>query len=92
MGAFYQIGWSTEYERDLRLEVNGELSGPVVCLRKIFGSGKDTHINMTMGEAMRLHSALEQVILNQRKCEMQWREPDRSVFEREEQDDQICCG
>ena len=78
---FYQIGWSDSHRRDIRLEVEGSLSGPKIRLIRYLANGDTTYLNLLMGEAVRLYNALGQVIYNQQNCEKQYREPDRSNWE-----------
>ena len=75
MTGFYQIGWSPSHRRDIRLEVEGTLSAPIVRISRYQANGEVTYIRLLMGEAVRLYNALGQVIYNQQKCEKQYMEP-----------------
>ena len=84
MAGYYQIGWSAKYGRDIRLQDEDELSGKCVNLRRIYPSGNETYIRMTMAEAMRLYNALGQILSIHQTCRKEYQEPDRSVFEAED--------
>ena len=72
---FYQIGWSESHHRDIRLEIEGSLSAPVIRLARYQANGEVTYIKLLMGETVRLYDALGQVITNQRPTGKVYKEP-----------------
>lgn len=96
MTPFYQIGWSDSHRRDLRLEIDGTMSAPIVRIARHLANGDVTYINLLMGEAVRLYNALGQFIYGHQQCEKQYREPDKShwsvdgsVHPEDEEDDPL---
>lgn len=75
---FYQIGWSDSHRRDIRLEIEGSMSGPKIRLIRYLANGDITYLNLLLGEAVRLYNALGQVIYSQQQCQKLYQEPDKS--------------
>ena len=80
MGAngFYQIGWSDSHRRDIRLEVEGSISAPMVRIVRYLPNGEITFLTLLLGEAARLYNALGQFLGSQHQCQKQYTEPDKS--------------
>ena len=81
MTPFYQIGWSDTHRRDIRLEVEGTMSAPIIRIVRYMPNGETTYVRLLMGEAMRLYNALGQMLNQHQDCQKQWREPDRSGWD-----------
>ena len=90
---FYQIGWSDSHHRDLRLEVHGSVSAPIIRIARYQANGEVTYLNLLLGEAGRLYNALSEVLRRQCMVSKQYQEPDRSAWEidqtEEPEDDQL---
>lgn len=87
MSGYFQIGWSDEYRRDIRLEVSGTMSAPVFRIARYLPNGEVTYIKLLLGEAVRLYSALYQVIRTQQETTKIYQEPDKSAWTAEQTTD-----
>lgn len=75
---YYQIGWSDSHHRDIRAEVHGSMSAPIIRLVRYQESGDQTYINLLLGEAARLYNAIGQILNYQCQTEKKYAEPDKS--------------
>ncbi len=91
---FYQIGWSDTHHRDIRLEVEGSMSAPIIRISRYMVNGEATYVRLLMGEAMRLYNALGQFLGQHQQCTKQYREPEKDwvIPEPEPEDDDDPLG
>ena len=75
---YYQIGWSDSHRRDIRLEIDGSMSAPILRLIRYLPNGDCTYVNMMLGEAVRLYNALGQALNSHCSCTKKYSEPDKS--------------
>lgn len=96
MSGYFQIGWSDEYRRDIRLEVSGTMSAPVFRIARYLPNGEVTYIKLLLGEAVRLNAALYQAIHTQQQTAKLYQEPDKRAWNTEltagdPDDDSLSC-
>ena len=77
---FYQIGWSDSHHRDIRLEIEGSTSAPMVKIARYLMNGEITYVKLLFGEAVRLHDALGQMIYNQRTTVKLYKAPSHALW------------